>query len=170
MSSQCLTINNPSSLKIHHKRIYIPSPISIATSTSTTTTTTGDNDNEKVNLIEKLNKNHKTIVEARNEYLNEYKNFVSIAYKFYDEKYLNLKLKFKNQILKQQIYFESELYDLSKECQRDYDYHVNKLKLDYNSNSNSNNLYKKIKNVAENYIKLCKVSITNRITTISRLK
>ena len=169
----------PSTLKrmfVKKKKSTKPqSPMSIQQqqpSISATPTSSIDNTNndERVTLIEKLNENHKTILEARNEYLNEYKNFVRIAYKFYDEKYLNLKIKFKNQILKQQIYFESELYDISKECQRDYDYHVNKLRLECNINSNSSNsshLYKKfkynIKNIAENYLKLCKIDMKKLI-------
>jgi hypothetical protein len=144
-------------------------PLNYCTLTTTTTTTIiqQNNNDERDNLIEKLNKNHKTILCARNEYLKEYKNFIHIAYKFYDEKYLNLKLKFKNQILKQQIYFESELYDISKECQRDYDYHISKLRLECATNG-TNHLYKKlklnIKNIAENYLKLSKIDMKKLIS------
>ena len=193
MSSSCtISVNNnknfidiqhslsqplsPSIVKRTHVRkkkpLSPPSPISLACNSITTATVTEieTRNDERVSLIEKLNENHRSILEARNEYLKEYKNFIRVAYKFYDEKYLNLKLKFKNQILKQQIYFESELYDISKECQRDYDYHVNKLRLECNNNNNSSgnsHLYKKfkmnIKNIAENYLKLCKIDMKKLI-------
>lgn len=120
---------------------------------------------ERLNLIEKLNENHKVILSARNEYLKEYKNFIKIVYKFYDEKYLNLKLKFKNQILKQQIYFESELFDLSKECRRDYNEHIKTLKL--NDGDESSRCNKKIKltikTIADKYIRLYKIDMKKLI-------
>jgi hypothetical protein len=101
---------------------------------------------ERHSLLEKLNENQVIMLNARNEYEKQYENFIDIAKRFYNEKYLNLKLQFKNQILKQQIYFEQELYEMS-----------NDLKKDLKSEPTKN------KNVVKSHIKMFKMDVQKLI-------
>lgn len=76
-------------------------------------------DEEKQQLVSFISEKEQSLTKARSEYDQNYENYFKLAKKFHIEKLNNLKLTFKNQILKQQIYFETELAELSKECQRD---------------------------------------------------
>lgn len=94
---------------------------------SFSTTTKFDSMNSEVliydrqKLLEFLNERESNLFKTRDEYEEQFENFFSLAKRFHTEKLNNLKLTFKNQILKQQIYFETELLELSKECMRDYE-------------------------------------------------
>lgn len=76
---------------------------------------------DRQKLLEFLNERESNLFKTRDEYEEQFENFFSLAKRFHTEKLNNLKLTFKNQILKQQIYFETELLELSKECMRDYE-------------------------------------------------
>lgn len=76
---------------------------------------------DRQKLLEFLNERETSLFKTRDEYDEQFENFFSLAKRFHTEKLNNLKLTFKNQILKQQIYFETELLELSKECMRDYE-------------------------------------------------
>lgn len=69
-------------------------------------------DREK--LMGFLNERESNLFKTRDEYEEQFENFFTLAKRFHTEKLNNLKLTFKNQILKQQIYFETELLELSK--------------------------------------------------------
>ena len=69
-------------------------------------------DREK--LMGFLSETESNLFKTRDEYEEQFENFFSLAKRFHTEKLNNLKLTFKNQILKQQIYFESELLELNK--------------------------------------------------------
>jgi hypothetical protein len=103
---------------------------------------------ERHSLLEKLNENQVIMLNARNEYERQYENFIDIAKRFYNEKYLNLKLQFKNQILKQQIYFEQELYEMRNELEKD-------LKREPSRGQS--------KHVVKNYIRLFKMDVQKLI-------
>lgn len=77
--------------------------------------------NDKEQLINYLNESEKCLIIARNDYEDNYAKFLNLTKKFYHEKLNNLKLTFKNQILKQQIYFETELIDLFKDYVKDFE-------------------------------------------------
>jgi hypothetical protein len=91
------------------------------------------NSKEQLNQFVTDKENH--LLNVCNEYDQQYENFFKIAKKYHLEKLNNLKLQFKNQILKQQIYFETELLEISKECNREYENYSNKS----NKSKNSNN-------------------------------
>lgn len=76
---------------------------------------------EKDQLVQFVSEKEKILCTARNEYDQQYENFFKLTKKFQVEKLNNLKLTFKNQMLKQKIYFETELAEMSKECQRDFE-------------------------------------------------
>lgn len=78
--------------------------------------------NDKQQLIEYLNESEQCLTNARHDYENNYAAFLDLTKKFYKEKLKNLKLTFKNQILKQQIYFETELIELSKDYLKDFEH------------------------------------------------
>lgn len=69
---------------------------------------------DRQKLMEFLSERETTLFKTRDEYEEQFENFFSLAKRFHTEKLNNLKLVFKNQILKQQIYFETELLELSK--------------------------------------------------------
>lgn len=69
---------------------------------------------DRQKLLEFLNERETNLFKTRDEYEEQFENFFSLAKRFHTEKLNNLKLTFKNQILKQQIYFETELLELSK--------------------------------------------------------
>ncbi len=75
----------------------------------------------KEQLLDGVADKENTLFQMRNDYEQEYDRFFKIAKKFHLEKLNNLKLQFKNQILKQRIYFETELLEISRECHRDYE-------------------------------------------------
>ena len=60
-------------------------------------------DEEKQQLVAFINEKEQSLTKARNEYDQNYENYFKLAKKFHIEKLNNLKLTFKNQILKQQI-------------------------------------------------------------------
>ena len=76
---------------------------------------------EKDQLVRFVSEKEKILCTARSEYDQQYANFFKLTRKFQAEKLNNLKLTFKNQMLKQKIYFETEIAEISKECQRDYE-------------------------------------------------
>lgn len=76
---------------------------------------------DKKKLESFIAESEKNLVEAKNDYEKNYDKFLALTHNFHREKLKNLKLTFKNQILKQQIYFESELMDLAKEYVRDFE-------------------------------------------------
>lgn len=76
---------------------------------------------DKQKLETHIAESEKNLLTARNDYEKNYEKFFALTSNFYREKLNNLKLTFKNQILKQQIYFETELMDLSKEYVRDFE-------------------------------------------------
>ena len=69
---------------------------------------------DRQKLMEFLTERETNLFKTRDEYEEQFENFFSLAKRFHTEKLNNLKLVFKNQILKQQIYFETELLELSK--------------------------------------------------------
>ena len=69
---------------------------------------------DRQKLLEFLNERESSLFKTRDEYEEQFENFFVLAKRFHMEKLNNLKLTFKNQILKQQIYFETELLELSK--------------------------------------------------------
>jgi len=69
---------------------------------------------DRQKLLEFLTERETNLFKTRDEYEEQFENFFALAKKFHIEKLNNLKLTFKNQILKQQIYFETELLELSK--------------------------------------------------------
>ena len=77
---------------------------------------------DRQQLIEFLSQREQTLLSTQAEYETQFENFFKLAKRFHIEKLNNLKLTFKNQILKQQIYFETELLEISKECYRDYEF------------------------------------------------
>jgi hypothetical protein len=89
-------------------------------------------------LVDSLNEKQNVLFAARNEYVQYYENFYAITRKFHLEKLGNLKLSFRNQILKQQIYFETELFELSKEFMNDFKTKNYNTKLVNNKNNNQN--------------------------------
>ena len=85
-----------------------------------TNTTKHLNSLDKDQLLSFINETEKTLFSARTEYDKQYDTFFALSKKYNLEKLNNLKLAFKNQTLKQQIYFETELAELSKDCANDY--------------------------------------------------
>jgi hypothetical protein len=92
---------------------------------------------DKNELLTVLNNTETILLSAKTQYEQNYEKYLSIVLKFYTEKLNNLKLSFKNQILKQQIYFEQELFDLCKECTNEYSETYNKTRTRSNSKNNS---------------------------------
>ncbi|RNA37090.1 hypothetical protein BpHYR1_046213 [Brachionus plicatilis] len=76
---------------------------------------------DKQQLESYIAESEKNLQDAKNDYETNYGKFLALTHNFYREKLNNLKLTFKNQIVKQQIYFETELIDLSKEYVRDFE-------------------------------------------------
>lgn len=81
-----------------------------------TTTSTAHRDK----LVQCISDKEAYLTSVRNEYDKQYDGYFALVRKFYTEKLNNLKLTFKNQILKQKIYFESELAELNKDYERDF--------------------------------------------------
>jgi hypothetical protein len=77
-------------------------------------------DFNKDQLVQFVAESEANLSQASEVYQANYDAFVDLARKFHSEKLNNLCLAFKNQILKQQIYFETELFDICKECSREY--------------------------------------------------
>jgi len=90
---------------------------------------------DRKQLMDFLTERQENLLKTRSEYEIQFENFFNLAKKFNLEKLNNLKLTFKNQILKQQIYFETELLDLCKEYNKDYEC-IGKTKLNSSSKSN----------------------------------
>lgn len=99
----------------------IPSNLVKSTIPSFATNTSDVMIYDRKQLMDFLTERQDNLVRTRSEYEAQFENFFSLAKKFHLEKLNNLKLTFKNQILKQQIYFETELLDLCKEYNRDYE-------------------------------------------------
>lgn len=76
---------------------------------------------DRKQLLEFLAERQDNLLKTRSEYECQFENFFTLSKKFHTEKLTNLKLTFKNQILKQQIYFETEMLDLCREYSRDYE-------------------------------------------------
>ncbi|CAF0729272.1 unnamed protein product [Brachionus calyciflorus] len=76
---------------------------------------------DRNNLITCLLHAENDLTIAKQDYDEQFTKFLTLAKNFYQEKLKNLRLTFKNQILKQQIYFEQELIDLSKEYIKDFE-------------------------------------------------
>jgi hypothetical protein len=71
---------------------------------------------DRQKLLEFLSERETSLFKTRDEYEEQFESFCLLAKRFHVERLKNLKLTFKNQILKQQIYFETELLELSKVC------------------------------------------------------
>ena len=97
---------------------------SFSTATASAATSSGIQDvmlYDRKQLLDFLAERQDNLLKTRSEYECQFENFFSLSKKFHSEKLTNLKLTFKNQILKQQIYFETEMLDLCKEYSRDYE-------------------------------------------------
>lgn len=125
LSSYSKKLNKPSSLVSQNKNSpKIPSnlviPCTLPDNDNNTEISNIDSlDQQKEQLVKFVNEKEQILLSARNEYNKQYENIFTLTKKFQIEKLKNLKLSFKNQILKQKIYFESELTEISKECERD---------------------------------------------------
>ena len=71
---------------------------------------------DKEHLVKVISEREASLLTASKAYLAHYDQFGELARKFYAEKLNNLRLAFRTQILKQQIYFETELFEICKEC------------------------------------------------------
>lgn len=104
--------------------------VKLSGNSPSTFNTSSTSNNHNTNLIvidcDKLtdcvSEKEKHLLSVKNEYEKQFDNYKQLIRKFYTEKLNNLKLTFKNQILKQKIYFETEIFELSKDYLRDYEH------------------------------------------------
>merc|ERR1712071_690676 len=92
-----------------------------ATTTSATNATSNVSHEE---LAHWVSEKEKLLTSVSDEYDAQYEQFFTVTKSYHSQRLTNLKLTFKNQILKQKIYFEQELSELGKECSRDYEQNV----------------------------------------------
>jgi len=85
-------------------------------------------------LVDWVGERERHLVSMKNEYEKHYVEYKQLVVKFYTEKLNNLKHSFKNQILKQKIYFETEMLELTREYWSDFE----KQQKQQNSSSKSN--------------------------------
>lgn len=100
-----------SSIKSDYKPKRPSNLVKPASSTSTSTITL-----DSTKLAELVSQSEANLNEASRSYDKHFEQFVELTRRFHTERLNNLMLTFKNQILKQQIYFETELFELCKEC------------------------------------------------------
>lgn len=72
-------------------------------------------------LADWVGERERQLTSAKNEYEKHFDTYKQLTVKFYTERLGNLKLTFKNQILKQKIYFETEVQELCREYWSDFE-------------------------------------------------
>lgn len=77
-------------------------------------------------LVEWVGERERQLTSVKTEYEKNFDAYKKLVTKFYTEKLNNLKLTFKNQILKQKIYFETEILELCREYWNDFEQQMTK--------------------------------------------
>lgn len=88
---------------------------------ATMSTTTTANKLSRDELVEWVGERERQLTSAKSEYEKHFDTYKQLTCKFYTERLNNLKLTFKNQILKQKIYFETECQELCREYWADFE-------------------------------------------------
>lgn len=120
------TINKSKKTTLNQSSSHSISPLVLNDNCNNSNQLKDSNENSKEQLDQFVAEKENHLLNVCNEYDQQYDNFFKIAKKYHIEKLNNLKLQFKNQILKQKIYFETELLEISKECNREYENHLKK--------------------------------------------